>query len=92
MKCEYYKDGDSYRSPWSNQYYPPIEIGEDEGEPPYPVNDLLEMEKRANDMFMRYAKLYYDNNFITSVYFFDTDNGFGSSWLLKKSKLTKTNT
>ena len=32
--------------------------------------------------------MYYDNNFYTSVYFFDTDqaNGFGSCWLLKKSK------
>jgi len=31
--------------------------------------------------------LYYDNNFLTSVFFFDTDNnGFGSCWLVKKSK------
>ena len=37
-------------------------------------------------MFSRYAKLYYDNNFLTSVYFFDTDdNGFGSCWLVKKT-------
>lgn len=25
LGCEYNKDGDSYRSPWSNKYYPPIE-------------------------------------------------------------------
>jgi len=43
------------------------------------------MEQKANDVWQRYAKLYYDNNFHTSVYFFDTDNnGFGSAWLIKK--------
>jgi len=45
------------------------------------------MEVKANEIFTRYAKLYYDENFLTSVYFFDTDdNGFGSCWLVKKSK------
>lgn len=89
LKSEYNKDGDSYRSPWSNQYFPPIEIqeGEEDYEPMYPSNELLEMEQKANDVFERYAKLYYDNNYFTSVYFFDTDdNGFGSCWLIKKSK------
>jgi hypothetical protein len=53
----------------------------------YPSDELLEMEQKANDVFARYAKLYYDSNFHTSVYFFDTDdNGFGSCWLVKKSK------
>ena len=89
MKCEYNKDGDSYRSPWTNQYYPPIEVGADEEdyEPIYPSSELLEMEIRANEVFGRYAHSYYDNNHHTSVYFFDTDdNGFGSCWLVKKSK------
>lgn len=59
----------------------------DEDEIIYPSQDLLEMEKTSNDIFFRYAKLYYDENFHTSVYFFDTDdNGFGSCWLVKKSK------
>lgn len=22
LKCEYNRDGDSYRSPWSNKYFP----------------------------------------------------------------------
>jgi hypothetical protein len=31
--------------------------------------------------------MYYDDNFKTSVYFFDTDiKGFGCCWLLKKGK------
>lgn len=44
------------------------------------------MEQRANEVFSRYAKMYYDDNFYTSVYFFDTgvDSGFGSCWLIKK--------
>ena len=87
LKCEYNKDGDSYRSPWTNHYFPPIVVGEGEEEPMYPSNELLEMEQKANHVFERYAKLYYDNNFLTSVFFFDTDNnGFGSCWLVKKSK------
>jgi capping protein beta len=90
LKCEYNKDGESYRSPWSNQYFPPIVVGEGEEEPMYPSTELLEMEQKANDVFARYAKLYYDNNFLTSVFFFDTDNnGFGSCWLVKKSKFAK---
>jgi len=27
LKCEYNRDGDSYRSPWTNSYFPPT--GED---------------------------------------------------------------
>jgi len=30
LKCEYNKDNESYRSPWSNQYYPPIVLQEGE--------------------------------------------------------------
>ena len=89
LKCEYNKDGDSYRSPWTNQYFPPIEPDAEDPDyqPIFPSQDLLEMESKANEMFSKYAKLYYDNDFWTSVYFFDTDtNGFGSCWLVKKSK------
>ena len=87
LKCEYNLYGDSYRSPWSNQFFPPVEPAEcQEDELIYPSQDLLEMEQKANEVFARYAKLYYDNNFHTSVYFFDTDdNGFGSCWLVKKT-------
>jgi len=44
--CEYNKDNDSYRSPWSNQYYPAIvlEEGEEDYEPIYPSQELYEME------------------------------------------------
>ena len=53
----------------------------------YPSQELLEMEVKANDIFSRYAKLYFDTNYLSSVYFFDAENnGFGSCWLIKKSK------
>jgi capping protein beta len=89
LQCEYNKDGDSYRSPWSNKYFPPVEADDDpDYQPIYPSQDLLEMEGKANDLFFRYCKLYYDSDFHSSVYFFDTDtaNGFGSCWLIKKTK------
>ena len=40
--CEYNKDNDSYRSPWSNKYYPEIELeeGEEDYEPIYPSMEL----------------------------------------------------
>lgn len=93
LKCEYNMDCDSHRSPWSNQYFPPIDP-EISGDPNYvpftPSADLLDMEAKANDVFSRYAKTYYDNDFHTSVYFFETQdqvpNSFGSCWLIKKCK------
>jgi len=87
LKCEYNCYGDSHRSPWSNQYFPAVEMQEgEEDELIYPSAELLEMEQMANEVFHRYAKLYYDQDFHTSVYFFDTDdNGFGSCWLVKKN-------
>ena len=60
---------------------------EGEEEPLYPPQDLRELEEKANEVFNRYCHAYYDDNYISSVYFFETDaSGFGSSWLVKKSK------
>ena len=88
LKCEYNKDGDSNRSPWSNKYYPEIVVEAGEEEPIYPSAALIEMEKKANEVFARYAKMYYDNDFITTDSFFDQEgtDGFGSCWLVKKCK------
>ena len=43
LLCEYNKDGDSYRSPWTNTYFPPIvpEAGEEDIEPIFPSPELL---------------------------------------------------
>jgi capping protein beta len=79
LKCEYNRDGDSYRSPWSNKYYPDASE-----EAVYPSADLLQLEQKFNDVFARYASLYFDQA-TTSVYLFDTDyEGFGGCFLVKK--------
>lgn len=46
LKCEYNRDGDSYRSPWSNKYFP-----QGSEDAVYPSNDLLSLEQKANDVF-----------------------------------------
>lgn len=46
--CEYNRDADSYRSPWSNKYHPPLEDG------PYPSPELRKLEIEANDVFAIY--------------------------------------
>lgn len=82
LKCEYNRDGESYRSPWTNKYYP-----ESPGEGAmYPSSDLLALEQKFNDVFQRYSMLYFDQgNALTSVYLFDTSiSGFGGCFLIKK--------
>ena len=81
LKCEYNRDGDSYRSPWSNKYFP---LQSDDAL--YPSADLLAMEQKANEVFARYATMYFDTTAITSVYLFDIAevDGFGACFLVKK--------
>ena len=83
LKCEYNRDGDSWRSPFSNTYIPPLE--EDAEDAFYPTGNLLEMEQKANSLLREYAKLYFEDC-ITSVYFFEIDGGFGASFLIKKNR------
>lgn len=83
LKCEYNRNGDSFRSHWTNKYYPPIE--DDGEEPPYTVSGELQvMEDYANQLMREYVKLYF-GFCISSVYFFETtDTGFGACFLVKK--------
>ena len=79
LKHEYNRDGDSYRSPWTNTYFP----ASDESTF-YPSDQLLRIEQRANEVFATYVKLYYDYA-TSSVYFNDTDGqGFNACFLVKK--------
>ena len=79
LKHEYNRDGDSYRSPWSNTYYPPSQDCTF-----FPSEQLLTMEQRANELFSTYVHLYYDYA-VSSVYFNDTDSaGFNACFLVKK--------
>jgi capping protein (actin filament) muscle Z-line, beta len=79
--CDYNRDGDSYRSPWSNEFEPPLE--DDEGT--VPSDRVRKMEVKANEAFDVYRELYYEGG-ISSVYFWDIDGeGFAGCVLLKKS-------
>ncbi|KAL9645937.1 hypothetical protein ABK040_001045 [Willaertia magna] len=75
--CDYNRDGDSYRSPFSNKYYPTLEDGV------LPRDDLRELEKKANDIFQMYCEQYYEGG-ISSVYFWEVEEGFAASVLFKK--------
>ncbi|KAJ1327448.1 capping protein (actin filament) muscle Z-line [Microdochium nivale] len=115
LLCDYNRDGDSYRSPWSNQFDPPLEgaaaaaaagnsnnndgpghgDGEDGGEggeggegggsgaAGLPSDKVRRMEVRANEAFDVYRELYYEGG-VSSVYFWNLDDGFAGVVLLKK--------
>jgi len=81
--CDYNRDGDSYRSPWSNEYFPPMDDGFK------PNAKLRELEIQANKLFDVYRKLYFTGG-NSSAYFFETndedekDGGFGACFLIHK--------
>ncbi|KAL3845865.1 hypothetical protein ACJIZ3_003268 [Penstemon smallii] len=76
--CEYNRDADSYRSPWSNKYHPALEDG------PYPSPELRKLEIEANDVFAIYRDQYYEGG-ISSVYMWEDENeGFVACFLIKK--------
>ncbi|KAK4428396.1 putative F-actin-capping protein subunit beta [Sesamum alatum] len=76
--CEYNRDADSYRSPWSNKYHPPLDDG------PYPSPELRKLEIEANDIFAIYCDQYYEGGF-SSVYMWEDENeGFVACFLIKK--------
>ncbi|XP_057973765.1 probable F-actin-capping protein subunit beta isoform X1 [Malania oleifera] len=76
--CEYNRDADSYRSPWSNKYHPLLEDG------PLPSMELRKLEIEANDVFAIYRDQYYEGG-ISSVYMWEDDNeGFVACFLIKK--------
>jgi len=77
LLCDYNRDGDSYRSPWSNKYFPDIDGGAS------PSDKLRKLEIVANDMFAGYLNQYYEGG-ISSVYCWDVDNGFAACVLFKK--------
>ncbi|XP_020103928.1 probable F-actin-capping protein subunit beta isoform X2 [Ananas comosus] len=76
--CEYNRDADSYRSPWTNKYYPPLEDG------PLPSIELRKLEVEANEVFAVYLDQYYEGG-VSSVYLWEDDNqGFVACFLIKK--------
>ncbi|KAI8323125.1 F-actin capping protein, beta subunit [Martensiomyces pterosporus] len=77
LVCDYNRDGDSYRSPWSNEYDPPLEDGS------VPSDRLRKLEVAANDAFDTYKELYYEGG-VSSVYLWDMDDSFAGVVLIKK--------
>jgi len=78
LLCDYNRDGDSYRSPWSNEFDPPLSDGT------VPSERVRKMEVAANEAFDVYRELYYEGG-VSSVYFWNLDDGFAGVVLLKKS-------
>ncbi|KAI0842952.1 F-actin capping protein, beta subunit [Hypoxylon sp. FL0890] len=82
LLCDYNRDGDSYRSPWSNEFDPPLEGGPGTAAS-LPSEKVRRMEVRANEAFDVYRDLYYEGG-VSSVYFWNLDDGFAGVVLLKK--------
>ena len=83
--CDYNRDIDSHRSPFSNTYFP--ELSPDElKESPFPSDWLRQLEIAYNDSFDIYRDLYYEGG-VSSVYLWDLDNEgeFAGVVLFKKS-------
>ncbi|KAI0321775.1 F-actin capping protein beta subunit [Amylostereum chailletii] len=79
LACDYNRDGDSYRSPWSNEYDPPLDDGT------VPSTKLRKLEIAANEAFDLYREMYYEGG-VSSVYLWDLDDGgFAGVVLLKKT-------
>ncbi|KAL4252580.1 F-actin-capping protein subunit beta [Abortiporus biennis] len=79
LACDYNRDGESYRSPWSNEYDPPL----DDGTIPSPR--LRKLEITANEAFDTYREMYYEGG-VSSVFLWDLDDGgFAGVVLLKKA-------
>ncbi|XP_058802174.1 F-actin-capping protein subunit beta [Phymastichus coffea] len=78
LLCDYNRDGDSYRSPWSNTYDPPLEDGS------MPSERLRKLEIDANHAFDQYRELYFEGG-VSSVYLWDLDHGFAGVILIKKA-------
>lgn len=97
LLCDYNRDGDSYRSPWSNAFDPPLDEGgvggvgaagsEGAGEGAVPSERVRKMELSANEAFDVYRDLYYEGG-VSSVYFWNLDDGFAGVVLLKKCKFS----
>lgn len=78
LASDYNRDLDSYRSPWSNKFDPPLK------DATYPSDQLRKLEISANEAFDVYRDLYYGGG-LSSVYMWDTDNGFAAAVFIKKT-------
>ncbi|TKR96591.1 hypothetical protein L596_010591 [Steinernema carpocapsae] len=77
LLCDYNRDQDSYRSPWTNEYTPPLADGA------LPSDRIRKLEIEANHAFEVYRDMYYEGG-ITSAYFWGLEEGFAGVVLIKK--------
>ncbi|KAJ2853586.1 F-actin-capping protein subunit beta, partial [Coemansia erecta] len=77
LACDYNRDGDSHRSPWSNEYDPPLLEGS------FPSDRLRKLEIAANEAFDTYKEMYYEGG-VSSVYLWDMGDSFAGVVLIKK--------
>lgn len=86
LACDYNRDGESFRSPWSDEYIPPSPGA------PQPSARLRQLEVSLNSAFDLYREMYYEGG-ISSVYLWDLedtgtkDMEFAGVVCLKKSEL-----
>lgn len=78
LLCDYNRDADSYRSPWSSVYEPPFDDGQQ------PSERLRRLEIEANAAFEQYRELYYEGGY-SSVYMWELAGGFAGVVLIKKT-------
>ncbi|TYJ56677.1 hypothetical protein B9479_002607 [Cryptococcus floricola] len=67
LGCDYNRDGDSFRSPWSNKYLPIDTQG------PVPSSRLRQLEVALNSAFDTYREMYFEGG-VSSVYLWDLDD------------------
>lgn len=77
--CEFNRDGDSYRSPISNKYFP---TPEDDSEMKSLPQNLRNLEIKFNKAFQSYLKSYYSPEAICSVYMDTTDENMQYGFLV----------
>lgn len=65
--CEYNRDGDSYRSPWTNEYVPELEDGLK------PAADLRKLELDFNAIFDVYRRQYFAGGVSTVILWTNQD-------------------
>lgn len=76
--CEFNRDGDSYRSPWSNQFQPAAP------DAVVPEGNIRAFEQKAGETFAEYVRLYYEGG-LHSVYAWEIDpENFACAFLVKK--------
>jgi capping protein beta len=76
--CDYNRDSDSYRSPFTNTYTPSVSKGY------LPPEHLRQMESMANKGFQSYLRQYFDYG-VCSVYCWEVDDtSFGFGVFIKK--------